>query len=523
MKNKNFIKAFTFLSVFTLSIGCSNLDEEILDGVSNSTTEINTAATLVSAYNGLREFQNQGQMFALDEMSTDALVGPTRGGDWDDNGSWRQIHNHTWGPDHVEVRGAWNTLLSNVYSCNLVIEKGGTPNQILEARFLRAFYYSNIIDLFGQVPYRPAGSDLVDNPKVWTRAEATTFVISELESILPTLPARIASDPSKANKDAAHFLLAKLYLNKGVYLAGNAVGPYTFAAADMTKVATNVDAMSNTLAANYWDNFAPTNNTSNEIVFSSKNSQGNSDGNIQSRWRMCNHYNQTPSGWNGFSTVSEYYNKFQAVDARAKYSNPTILSELGNPVGFLVGQLKNGKNTDAKGSPKDANGVAYTNIPAGSLNLQDRTGKPLIFTQNVTLITGGNTLETAGIRGIKYIPDVSNIEKPENDYVLMRYSDALLMKAEAILRGGTGSASTILADLAARSGVTAAPNTLDGIYAERGRELWWEGYRRNDMIRFGKFLNQRELKPYTSNSKYILYPIPADALFNSNLKQNPGY
>ena len=139
------------------------------------------------------------------------------------------------------------------------------------------------------------------------------------------------------------------------------------------------------------------------------------------------------------------------------------------------------------------------------------------------MITGGTTLETAGIRGLKYIPDASNINSPENDYVLMRYSDALLMKAEAILRGGTGSAGTVLADLATRAGSAAAPNTLDGIYAERGRELWWEGWRRNDMIRFGKFLDLRGLKPYVSATKYVLYPIPADALLNPNMKQNPGY
>jgi hypothetical protein len=109
----------------------------------------------------------------------------------------------------------------------------------------------------------------------------------------------------------------------------------------------------------------------------------------------------------------------------------------------------------------------------------------------------------------------------------MRLSDALLMKAEAIARGGAAgsgmSPATIMTNLAARAGVTAAPTTLDGIYAERGRELWWEGWRRNDAIRFGKFLAARQLKPTVSDKRFILYPIPADALFNSKLKQNPGY
>ena len=492
-----------FASTLLLSVSCTNLDEEILDGYNQDTGsggEVNTAAQLQSAYEGLRDFQNQGTMFAMDEMSTDALVGPTRGGDWDDNGSWRQLHTHTWSPDHIEVLNSWNSLLSNSYKCKLVIENSSDASEILQARFLRAFYQFNVMDLYGQVPYRPAGSKLTDDPLVYTRSEAFDLVVSELEAVLSSLPVRTLSQPEVANQDAAHFLLAKLYLNKAVYKSDNPAGPFTFDAADMTKVVQHVDAMTNSLTANYWENFSPANNTT-EMVFTSKNVVG-TGGNMQSRWRMGAHYNQTPSGWNGFATVAEYYNRFNANDARAKYSTPGIINTIGNPVGFQVGQVF---------------------APGGTTPLQDRNGAPLVFTPQLTLITSGATLETAGIRALKYIPDAANIDAPGNDYVLMRYSDALLMKVEAILRGGSGSAGTILADIAARAGVAAAPNTLDGVYAERGRELWWEGWRRNDMIRFGTFLNSRELKPYDSNSKYALYPIPADALFNANLKQNPGY
>ncbi|MND92328.1 SusD family protein [compost metagenome] len=147
----------------------------------------------------------------------------------------------------------------------------------------------------------------------------------------------------------------------------------------------------------------------------------------------------------------------------------------------------------------------------------------MVYTPEVTLITSGATLETAGIRMQKYIPDIDNIGTPENDFVFMRYSDALLMKAEAILRGGSGSVGAIMTDIAARTGQAASPATLDGVYLERGKELWLEGWRRNDMVRFGTFLEARELKTYVSDARYVLYPIPADALFNANLKQNPGY
>lgn len=506
MKRINIIKSILLTSTIVLGVSCTNLDEEVLDGVVISNTgggTVNAASLLTSAYEGLRGFQGQGQMFALDEMAGDALVGPTRGGDWDDNATWRQIHVHTWAPDHNEVKGAWNTLLSQVYNCNLVIENG-SGSQIAEARFLRAFYYYNVIDLFGQVPYREAGSALTEDPKVWTRTEATEFVISELEAIVGSLPARTAGDASLANADAAHFLLAKLYLNKGVFEAADASGPFTFAAADMTKVVTNVDAINSSLATDYWDNFKPANNTSPEILFSSKNIQGGAGGGIQYHWRMGMHYNQTPDGWNGFAIVAEYYNNFNPNDRRIKNSDPQIIADFGNNVGMQIGQMYK---------------------PGGTVALKDRNGNPLFYTSAITLITSGATLETAGIRMEKYIPDAANLGAPNNDFVFMRYSDALMMKAEAIARGGAGTNDVAkLATIVSRSGqVGVFPTTLDGIYKERGKELWLEGWRRNDMIRFGTFLAARELKPYVSDKRYALFPIPADALFNANLKQNPGY
>jgi starch-binding outer membrane protein, SusD/RagB family len=506
MKRINIIKGILLTSTLVLGVSCTNLDEQVLDGVVISNTggsTVNTSSLLTSAYEGLRNFQTQGQMFALDEMSTDALVGPTRGGDWDDNATWRQIHVHTWAPDHNEVKNAWNVLLTQVYNCNLVIENG-TATEITQARFLRAFYYYNVIDLFGQVPYREAGSALTEDPKVWSRTEATEFVISELEAIVGSLPARTAGDASLANQDAAHFLLAKLYLNKGVFEAADSAGPYTFSPADMTKVVTNVDAINSSLATDYWDNFKPTNNTSPEILFSSKNIQGGAGGGMQFHWRMGMHYNQTPDGWNGFAIVAEYYNNYNPNDRRIKNADPAIIASFGNPVGMQIGQMYK---------------------PGGTVALQDRNGHPLVYTPAVTLITSGATLETAGIRMEKYIPDAANLGTPDDDFVFMRYSDALMMKAEAILRGGTGTNDTAkLNTIVSRSGIAGTfPTTLDGIYKERGKELWLEGWRRNDMIRYGKFLEARELKPYVSDSKYLLFPIPADALFNANLSQNPGY
>ncbi len=507
MKNLQiFTKSIFFGLTISLTVGCTDLQEEALDGVIQSSEQggvVNTASFLSSAYEGLRSFQDQGQTFAMGEMSTDALAGPTRGGDWDDNGAWRQLHTHTWDPVHVQVKNTWNSLLSNVYNCNQVIYNSSVASEVTEARFLRAFYYYHAVDLYGSVPYRLKGSDPKADALVYTRTEATNFIISELEAIMNDLPPSSAGDPSKVSKNAGHFLLAKIYLNKAVFASADpsAASSFVFAVGDMAKVVSNVDAMTNSLTSNYWDNFSPNNNNSTELVLTSKNIRGGSGGNMQSRWRMAAHYNQTPGGWNGFSTVAEYYNKYNPNDLRIKNTDPAIIAAFGNPAGFQIGQQF---------------------APGGTSPLKDRKNNNLVFTSALTLITRGATLETAGIRGLKYIPDAVNIDSPENDYVLMRYADAKLMKAEALLRS-SGDASSIMTELSIRTGQASAPATLDGVYAERGRELWWEGWRRNDMIRFGKFLDQRGLKPYASAAKFALYPIPAGAMLNPNFTQNPGY
>jgi starch-binding outer membrane protein, SusD/RagB family len=516
MKNINFMKGILLFSTLILIVGCTDLKEEILDGYNADSTKggaVNSTALLQSVKEDLRNFQDQGQMFTMEEMSTDALVGPTRGSDWDDFGKWRQFHVHTWGADNEEIIKAWNNLLSSIFNCNQIIDFGNDASQIKEARFLRAFNYFYVIDLFGQAPYREPKSDPKLEAKVWSRSEATAFVIKELEEVVTSLPARTVGDPSIINKDAANFLLAKLYLNKAVFNAVSPAGPYTFDVADMNKVVKYVDAISSTLTADYWDNFTPDNNKSDELLFTSKNIKGTS-GNMQSRWRMGMHYNQTPGGWNGFTTVAEYYNKFSANDKRKNKTSPSIIENFGNPIGFQEGQMYAPAVKD-----KDMNIIT----PGGITPLKDRKGAPLFFTKEVSMITRGKTLETAGIRTQKYEPDTANLESPNNDYVLMRYSDALLMKAEAIKRGASGDADAIMTQIAARAGVSAQTATLDNIYDERGRELWFEGWRRNDMIRFGKFLQPRELKPNASNPKYLLYAIPSDALYNSNIKQNPGY
>ena len=152
----------------------------------------------------------------------------------------------------------------------------------------------------------------------------------------------------------------------------------------------------------------------------------------------------------------------------------------------------------------------------------DRPGAPLIFTRELTLITSGSTLETAGIRGVKYAPDNDGGDNADNDFVIARYSEAILMAAEAWARkGDVGTAQGLVKMIPNES--TTTISSVDAILEVRARELWWEGWRRNDRVRFGVFLSPMDLKPYESDPKYVLMPIPADALVNPNISQNPGY
>lgn len=515
MKKNNFIKYSIFAGALVLGVSCTNLDEQIPDATDISKADPD--AILTSAYNGLRQFEGQDGIFAVQEVTTDFVIVPTRAGDWGDGGAWLENHFHTWKADSREVNTAWRQMLASVYNCDLALAIDGIPaDKKAAAQFLKAYYYYNAIDLYGQVPYREAGSSPDDFPKVWTSPEATTQIIALLEEALPNLSNKNTSDPSIASKDAAHFLLAKIYLNKAVFDSPTHTAFNANNVANMNKVIQHVDAISSatTLAADYWDNFKPANHTSPELIFTAKNINGVEMGAVRTRWYMGNHYNQVPSGWNGFSVLQEYYDQFNPSDRRIKNDDPAIIAAFGSPLGMR------------RGLQYDKGGVTplTTRAQNGSLPLDfqsDLAGLPADGK-----IVSNNWLERWGIRPQKYIPDVSNMDKPENDYVLFRYADALLMKAEAIVRGGTSTTTpaAIAAMLSARQGITTVIDlsTLAGINKARATELWEEGWRRNDMIRFGTYTTVRATMKNTDAYR-VLLPVPTSALLNPNIKQNPGY
>jgi len=487
-----------------LQLSCTKLDETLRDSLTVASSSVTAAGLLQSAYESMNvTFQDQSRWWAAQEHTTDAAIGPTRGPDWDDNGVWRVLHAHTWNADHGFLRDTYRELLQIQFAASSVLDKSPTPQQAAEARFIRALSMFCVLDGWDQVPYRADLTDLKQLPETLKGAAAADFIMSELTAILPNLP----DGPGiKASKDAAKALMIKVLLNKGVY--ANRANP-TFAAADMTQVITLADQIiassrNYSLTTNFWDNFDRDNYShSKELIYVLENTNGVRGCCNLNHWYCTLHYNQKPSGWNGFTTLSDYYDKYEAADKRRESTYPGVTDVSGLKVGFLVGQQF------------DQNGTA----------LKDRSGAPLSFTRDVKLRETGTNLEVTGIRVIKYPPDYIKEFPSENEYVIFRYADVLLEKAEALVRSNNAAAALpIVNSVRARSSATPlASVNLTNLLEERGREMAWEGWRRNDLIRFGKFLQAWQEKA-VSGPERLLFPIPNEQLsVNPNLTQNPGY
>jgi len=494
---------FIFFGAAVLA-SCSKLEEKYRGGVEAvAESGVNVADVLQGAYNALNNpFQDQSRFWAASQHTTDETIGPTRGPDWDDNGVWRVLHSHNWDADHLFLRDTYRELLQAQYAASNVLVLSPSAQQAAEAKFIRALSMWCILDGWDQVPVRTDLDKVTVLPEVLKGKAAFDFIMKDLTEALPALP---TGNTIKANKDAARALMMKMYLNKGVY-AGSRKTP-TFDAADMNQVISLADqiiAGGYALNDNYFDGFGPDNLTkSKEMIYALENTNGLRGGNNQSRWYCTLHYNQRPSGWNGFTTVAETYDRFEATDKRrtADYAGVTNVS--GLKVGMLFGQQF------------DQNGTV----------LKDRKNNNLSYTKTVKLKEIGNDLEITGIRVVKYPPDYAKEFPAENEYVIFRLADVLLMKAEALLRTGKAADGlAIVNTIRTKRGATPFTSlTLDNLLDERSRELYWEGWRRNDLIRFGKFLGAWTEKS-ASGDERLLFAIPSEQLaVNPNLSQNPGY
>ena len=510
MNIKNF-SLLLFLSV--LSFSCTKLKEEFRSNL-EAGDNISASDLLISAYATLNGPYQQGNRWSMQEISSDLAIAPTRGGDWDDNGRHRALHLHSWNADNDYMSGCFGQLGTAIYQSSNVLRNSPTTQQAAEARFIRSLAIFDMLDFWGKAVYREDLERFKLDPVLFDPQSGLDFIISEMTAIMSDLPSGGAA--YVANQNAARVLLMKVYLNRGAFL--NRETPQ-FDAADMNKViemANQVTGRTISASGKYFDNFAPDNDVkSTENIFTLYNKEGERGGSVGNTYNTIAHYNMNPGGWNGWATLKSFYDKFTPGDERLGFDYRYPAFNKPNPanartVGLLVGQQ-------------------YDLTTGAALMARNPSSQPLVFTEDITIRTSGNTLETAGIRVLKYPYDYASASgQKNNDWVVYRYADVLLMKAEAILRGGTGTAQDALAivnSIRANRGAAALPAlTLDNLLDERARELYWEGWRRQDLIRFGKFLGTWATKPEAGQPKELVYALPSQQLaVNPALEQNPGY
>jgi hypothetical protein len=505
-------KNICFAIAGTFILSSCNLDEHVDDTVLKDTAvltagSVDPATALGPILNSISSAtQGQDCIYALQEHTSDELMPPVRGTDWYDFGVWTSLDQHQWDPSHPQLLNAWNDINQGITRANqAIVAVANDAEKKAQARFLRAYLIWQLVDLFGQVPFRPETDiNYLVPPEVKSRVDGTAFVISELNAAIPDLKPYSTATYGLPAKEAAYALLARVYLNKFIY-----EGSATASNEDMQKVLDNValiEASGFSLApgAEYFStNFGLDNQNSPETIWALKNESGNnssSRNSLGSRYHAGLHYNHNPGGWNGFVTIADFYNKFDKNDLRFQaQGTANMKANTGLNFGFVVGQQKD----------KDGN------------LLKTRGGAPLILTVDCPLF---GATEEKGVRIVKYEIDFTNTSTPTTDFPVFRYADVLLMKAEAFWRKGDDANALIaLNELRANRNPGAAPITSIGattILDERGFELYQEIIRRTDQVRFGTFTSAWTNKVASDPSRN-LFPIPQTAVdSNPNLKQN---
>lgn len=512
MKN---IFSLNNFKVLTLGLGlmmagyaCTDLTEDQFSEVGQEEADeiekglADPQKLVLSAYNKIGGFGGHGGIFSMQEISSDEMMIPQRGGDWYDGGYWLRTHRHEFGSDIEGLNNTWNMLYGCIAVCNRSIYKAPIliPSQgeaiAAELRALRALCYFYLCDMFGNVPIIKSYPGNLEEAATKSRAEVFAFVESELNAVTPSL-ARTKTY-GRINYYAAKAILAKLYLNAQVYTGTAKWAECVTACNDV------LTGSPYSMEADYYTNFKTNNDVSNEnllvIPYNRTTRTGFNLPQMTLHYASQATYNLRDQPWNGYCSLAEFYNSYDNTDKRKK--------------NFVAGPQFG------------ADGV--TPIEDPSAENSDPDGKPLNYTPQINEHFP-NCLRQAGVRIGKFEFASGATPDLDNDYPLFRLGDIILTKAEALWRQNNASveALTLVNQIRTRAGVTPfASLTADNLLAERGREMFAESWRRNDMIRFGKFFKRYDQFKLLDNEAACkgLFPIPKPQL-NSNvaLKQNECY
>ncbi|MEY4135664.1 MAG: hypothetical protein RL386_2014 [Bacteroidota bacterium] len=446
------------------------------------------------------------QYWKAQELPTDeAVIG------WND-GSLPDYHDMDWTTGNEFIAAMYNRIFYQISLCNEFIrqsspeklsERGIVGNDAAniktyraEARFLRALSYYHALDLFGSVPFvtdiDAIGAFL---PNQISRADLFAFLEKELQEIDADLPAPRSNEYARADKAAAWTLLAKLYLNAQVY-----IGQAKFS--ECIAQCNKIIGAGYALESSYRNLFLADNHRSREIIF--------------------------PVAFDGLRTQNYGGTTFLIHAAVGGTMNPAAFGVNGGWWGLRTTKNMVNLFSDITGATDRR---AMFHVDGQKLDISDiftfQDGYAVSKYRNVTS-TGANGSDPRG-------------EFTDTDFPMFRLADIYLMYAEAVLRGGSGGSSATALQYvnALRTRAFNGANTgnvsaitVDFILDERARELYWEGHRRTDLIRYGRFTGANYLWAFKGGVKdgravpdhLVLFPIPsADLIANPKLKQNTGY
>ena len=510
LKIKNYELLLLFVAV--LMNGCSFLEEHPSSALTEEkafgsmTALRNNAVLSVYMYLGgnadSQGLQGTGRgVYDLNSLTTDEQIIPTRGGDWYDGGYWQDLHNHAWTADDRSIRDTWDYLFKVVMLTNsgiAHIEAYDQPDKDTtllaaykaELRAVRAMYYWYLLDLYGRVPIVTCTDIPTEEVQLASRKEVYDFAVKELQESMPLLPQDVANEPlgqyyGRMTYYVASFVLMKLWLNHVVYTGTEQPALYDSIVNYADKLSLFYELETNLRA-----NFSLDNDRSRENIYVIPREVGKYVAQYKYEHRTL-HYNHAAAlgmgGENGTSATLETLDVF----------------------GYKTAQQ----------DPRFELYFYYDTVWVDNKMIYREDGKtPLVYEPDkVALDVSGTPYEkTAGARLNKYEHDPNGIQDcnvAKNDIVLFRYADVVLMKGEAKLRKGQSAYAEIkkVRDRVG-AGEIVSP-TLEDIYEERWRELMWEGWHRNDMIRFGKWTGHT-----------TVFPIPQDMLLiHNDWKQNTGY
>ncbi len=514
-----------FFGLLLIANSCFDLDETAYSEVTEGTftaTEDDIVALVASGYAPLRYIMGWQGLFDVQEEPADVIITPTRPNGWDDGGTYKRMHFHTWDNEQWQPRNTWLTAYEAINNINRVLKQLGdgslpvTEEQAIpveaELRALRALWYSILCDTHGNVPLVITYSDEIPEQK--SRKEVYDFIVAEILEVLPDLSAGVNTNTyGRMTQWAAYHLLARMYLNAEIY-SGTKHWEDCIDACDEI-----ISSKLFSLELNYRDVFKADNEASHEIIFAVPYDNIYGTGwNAHMKQLLPDHryvFNMTSQPWGGSSANPQFIDSYDPDDKRFDAT-------------WLHGDQLNAGD--------------------GSVVMTLVNKMPSIY--YCEFEEGYRVCKYEIVDGCQYYMS--------NDLPYFRYADVLMMKAECLLRTGKSDLAAELVsevrdrdfDNTEKAKVTGAElegnttiqyGTLDengdiddpGDQApvKYGRfldELGWEFAaefrRRTDLIRFGVFTTKSWYNHTPQGAYTILFPIGLEELnTNLNLDQNPGY